>query len=135
MKSCPFCRSGCQSTRLTIGFWHVDWHVECRCGARGPIAKSRAKAAKNWDARPEVTYCGDHTSVCAVCLNYKYTPLNISEIGGNICINCITNELLKPEPLLNAPALVGVKNFYTGIRQSDVVQAAQDEYQNKYNRD
>lgn len=43
----------------------------------------------------EEVYSADEKTTCAVCGEYKYTPLRRDDMGGYVCLTCIDKELNK----------------------------------------
>ncbi|EMZ3894497.1 restriction alleviation protein, Lar family [Salmonella enterica] len=82
---CPFCNSQFTGFGKSYGFFGRRFYVFCRCGAQGPLAKTKELASLKWNSRCRIWVYGDDL----------ISDYSAEELQENI-VNSLTRDGFKP---------------------------------------
>ena len=90
-KTCEGCRWWCEAN-----CWYPGPCLE-RESFELPLAQRDAfqREAGRREAEKEYTYASKQKTSCCVCGKEKHTPLRVDELGGYICLTCISEQLAR----------------------------------------
>ncbi|WRQ05499.1 major tail protein with Ig-like domain [Ralstonia phage AhaGv] len=90
--------------------------AEKRLKGQASFASQVAKIGHQ-QAEPPL-YTGKQATNCAVCGEYKHTPLRVDHMGGYVCLTCIDKEMAQPrqraEPVADERAAFD-ENWAAGV--------------------